>query len=460
LSEPPHYRGLREVAGAIARREISPVELAEGQLARIAEVEPGLNALLWRNPHLLRDARRVQTALARGKPAGPLPGVPITLKDLILTRAQPTTAGSRTFGEGLRADQDAPVVRRLLRTGAILLGKTNLHELAMGVTTINEHFGPSRNPWDPARIAGGSSGGSAVALAAGMGYGSVGTDTRGSIRIPSACCGVTGLKPTRDVIPTDGVIPLSPTLDHVGPMARSVEDVALLLGVMRGSSRAVAECLTAVDRVPGLLRIGVCSWYLDHLDRPIEAAVGETIATLARLGHRVVSIEIPGLAEAHGASGVITGAEALAFHKERLRQHPEGFGSRVRARLEAAQALTAVDLVRAEAARRRTAAAFAEAFEEVDCLVGAVLPADPPVIEQADTRIGAREETLLDAFTRLNAPQNMAGVPALTVPGGMSPSGIPIGVQLIAGRGRDALLLGLGAQYQRETDWHFRAPPP
>jgi aspartyl-tRNA(Asn)/glutamyl-tRNA(Gln) amidotransferase subunit A len=326
---------------------------------------------------------------------------------------------------------------------------------------VNEHFGPSRNPWDTDRIAGGSSGGSAAAVAAGMGCGSVGTDTRGSIRIPAACCGVTGLKPTRGLLPTGGVVPLSWTLDHVGPIARSVEDAAALLTAMVVPPRRAARYLRAVDAPPPRLRLGVCDYYFHDVDPEIDEAVRGALTLLARVaggadGVRVV--RIPSIAESQAASAVITGAEALAYHEGRLRENAGGFGPLVQARLTGGMRLTALDLVRAERVRAAVADDFARAFRDVDMIVAPVVAALPHRVGEGVVRIAGREAPTLDAFTRLNSPQNMAGVPALALPCGMSRTGLPIGLQLIAARGRDDVVLALGAAFQRETDWHRRRP--
>ena len=442
---------MRAIAAAIAARTISPVEVMETVLGNIERLEPRLHIFLCINPKARQEAVRAETAVQGGQRLGPLHGVPISVKDLILTRGMRTTAGSRTFGAGLPGTRDAPVVRRLRRAGAIIVGKTNLHEIAMGVTTENEHFGPTRNPWDVERIPGGSSGGSAAAVAAGLGYGSVGTDTRGSIRIPAACCGITGLKPTYGLVSTEGVIPLSWTLDHVGPMTRSVEDAALMLGVMTGRRGAVERYLTATALEVTSLRVGVCEYYLRDLDPEVGAAVQEAIDLLRRSGVTIREVTLPELEGVQAASGVITGAEALAYHDERLRQRPDGFGPLVRQRLEKASQLTAMELVRAERKRLELVAAFERVFEEVDCLVGATIPILPPKIGEA--------ALILDSVTRLNSPQNMAGLPALSLPGGFSRSGLPIGLQVMANRNREDVVFRIGGHYQRETDWHRRRPP-
>lgn len=452
--------GLREAARLVARRRLSPVELLDATLARIESLEPGLNAFLAVAAEPAREAARRLEARARRRGAvlPPLAGAPISIKDLILTRDAPTTAGSRIFGAGLPAERDAPVVARLRRAGAVILGKTNLHEVAYGVTTVNEHFGPARNPWDRSRVAGGSSGGSAVAVAAGLGLGSVGTDTRGSIRIPAACCGITGLKPTYGLIPTDDVVPLAPTLDHLGPMTRSVEDAALLLGAMEGGRRAVARRLAAVDRRPRRLRLGVCEYYLRDADAAVVRAVEGAVRVFQRLGWTILDATMPALEPALEASRVVVSAEALAFHEPYLRERPEGYGPLVRARLEGGRTFSAVDLVRAEQERVLLTEAFSALFADVDLLIGAVLPTAPPPIGATTATLGGVEMPLSEAFCRYNAPQNLTGVPALAFPGGWH-RGFPIGVQLMAGWRREDALLQAGAAFQRATDWHRRWPP-
>jgi aspartyl-tRNA(Asn)/glutamyl-tRNA(Gln) amidotransferase subunit A len=458
----PSSLGLREAARLVTRRRASPVELTQDALDRIAALNPSLNAFLTvTGEQALDAARRAERRLARRGGTVPLlPGLPVSIKDLMLTRDAPTTAGSRVFGDGLPAGRDAPIVARLRSAGAASVGKTNLHECAFGVTTVNEHFGPARNPWNRARVAGGSSGGSAVAVAMGMGLGSVGTDSRGSIRIPAACCGITGLKPTYGLLPTDDVVPLAPTLDHVGPMARGVEDAALLLGAMRGSRAAAAGYLAAVDRRPRRFRVGVCEYFLRDADDEIVTAVEEMVRELARLGWPIHEIEIPALDGALDASRVIVLGEALAFHQRLLKERPEGYGPLVRSRLEGGLTLTAVDYVRAEERRVLLTEAMGEAFSRIDVLVGAVLPILPPPLDTTAVRLGGVDVTISEALCRYNAPQNLTGLPALSVPAGFSRSGLPIGAQLIAAWRKEEILLAAGAAYQRETDWHRRSPDP
>jgi aspartyl-tRNA(Asn)/glutamyl-tRNA(Gln) amidotransferase subunit A len=454
-----HDLEAHELSSAIRRRRVSPVEILDAVFERIAALNPVLNAYLRVFEESARAAaRRAERAVKARKPLGAMHGLPVSIKDIILTTEAPTTAGSKIFGEGLLTDHDAPVVRRLRRAGAIIIGKTNLHEVALGVTSANEHFGPVRNPWDTTRVAGGSSGGSAVAVAAGLGPLSVGSDTRGSIRIPAACCGITGLKPTRGLVSTADVVPLSATLDHLGPMARSATDCALLLGAMAGS-RSAGRPQRGTGRSLRKLRVGVSEYHLRDLDASVQQHLDSALRELRRLGCRMKPVDAKDFDGVQEASVIISSSEAVAYHDPMLRANPEAYGPLVRARLEGGYQRTALEYLRALASRERVAAVFERLFTEVDCLVGATLPALPPRIGEQVVQINGRETNVIDSFTRLNSPQNMAGVPAMSLPCGFSPGSLPVGLQLIAPLGGDEMLLSLGMAYQRETDWHRRQPP-
>jgi Asp-tRNA(Asn)/Glu-tRNA(Gln) amidotransferase A subunit family amidase len=436
---------------------VSPVELLDAVFERIAALNPELNAYLRVFEESARAAaRRAERALNGNSSLGALHGLPVSIKDIILTTEAPTTAGSKIFGEGLVSDHDAPVVRRLRRAGAIIVGKTNLHEVALGVTSANEHFGPVRNPWDTARVAGGSSGGSAVAVAAGLGPLSVGSDTRGSIRIPAACCGITGLKPSRGLVSTADVIPLSSTLDHVGPMARSAADCALLLEAMAGSRHSKRQGRGS-GRAVRQLRVGVSEYHLRDLDAAVQRPVDVALRAFRRLGCRMKSVPAKAFDGVQEASVVISSSEAVTYHDPMLKSHPEAYGPLVRARLEGGYQRTALEYLLALAVRERVGAAFAHIFADADVLVGATLPALPPRIGQHVVEINGREAGIVDSYTRLNSPQNMAGVPAISLPCGFSEA-LPVGLQLIAPLGRDQMLLSLAKAYQQETDWHRRRP--
>lgn len=453
--------GLREATRLVAKRKISPVELVDAALARVDVENPRLNALITVTADSARNAAsRIERAIGRRKPVGPLAGAPISIKDLILTEEARTTLGSRVLPDGLPAGEDAPVVARLRKAGAAIIGKANLHEVALGVTTVNEHFGPARNPWDPGRIAGGSSGGSAVAVAAGMGLGSVGTDTRGSIRIPAACCGITGLKPSYGLIPSDGVFPLAASLDHVGPMTRTVEDCALLFGAMTGSRKRLASALAAVDRKPRRgIRLAISEYFLRDVDAESIKAIEAAVAVWEKQGATVVSADIPELTDALEASRVIVLAEAISYHDPLIRKNRAGYGPNVLSRLEGGYQLSALQYVRAEETRLELMAAYGRLFEEADCLVAAALPGVAVPIETQTVPFGGKDASLAEAFCHFNAPQNLTGVPAMVLPAGFTRGRMPIAVQLIAGFGREELLLGLGAAFERATDWSTRRPP-
>jgi aspartyl-tRNA(Asn)/glutamyl-tRNA(Gln) amidotransferase subunit A len=455
---------LEEIVERIRSRQVSPVELTEAALERAETVGRDLHAFVTIDRRgALAAARRAEALLEKGARTGALHGVPITIKDLVRTRGMPTTAGSRALGpetgSGLPGDRDAPLVRRLRRAGAILIGKTNLNEFAYGVTGENAWLGDVVNPWDAGHMTGGSSSGSAVAVAVGAGCLSVGTDTRGSIRIPASCCGITGHKPTRGLVPTGDVFPLSWTLDHSGPMGRSARDVALMLGVMAGG-RGGARGLAEMGRDPKGLRLGLPSFFFEDLDPEVEASVRAAVDVLADLGLEPREIDVPELQGALRPSAVIASAEALAVHEERLRDRRTDYGQAVLGRLEKGYALSALDLARAELARQGLVHAYERAFREVDCMVGPTLPGLPAAVGSDVMRVGGgREEWIVDASCRLVAPQNMTGTPAISVPCGLSRSGLPIGLQIWAATGRDALVLGVADRYQARTDWHTRPPP-
>lgn len=458
MSTDPAWLGLRAAARAIARRQLAPTDLLAAVRQRIAQ-NRHLNAFIEVAGETADAAARATEArLAKRRRLGPLAGIPITVKDLILTKDAPTTCGSRVFGGGLPAGTDAPVVAAVRAAGAVILGKVNLHEVALGVTTVNEHFGPARNPWNPDRVAGGSSGGSAVAVAAGLGSGSIGTDTRGSIRIPAACCGVTGFKPSYGRVSTEGVLPLAATLDHVGPLARSAEDAAYLLGAMVRGTRFAADLLRAVDRKPARATIAVIDYFLELADPEVAAAVERMIGTLRRQGHSVVRASLPELEPAMEASRVIVLAEAIAFHDQHLKRNRGGYGPNLVSRLEGGYQLSALQYVQAEETRVTLMAAFHRLFREVDFVISPTIPVPAVPIGTQTARLGNHEVSISEAYCRYTAPANMTGIPALSVPCGLTKGGLPIGAQIVAGLGQDARVLALGAEYQRLANWHVQRP--
>jgi aspartyl-tRNA(Asn)/glutamyl-tRNA(Gln) amidotransferase subunit A len=453
------FTDLQDIAKAVTHRQVSAVDLVRDILDAIERHNPSLNAYITvSGDAAIAAAERVEKLVAQKKDPGPLAGVPIAIKDLLLTADAPTTGGSKIFGSGIPAGDDAPVVRRLRKAGAIILGKTNLHEVALGVTSENEHFGPVRNPWNAEYVAGGSSGGSAAAVAAGLCAAAVGTDTRGSIRIPASCCGVTGFKPTYGLLPNEGVVPLSPSLDHVGPMTHTVADAALLLGAMTGGRAGIDRFLKALRVSSKGLVIGISEYHLRDLDDDVGRAIDKSLKVLRPLVKDIREVELPGLEGAQEASGAITAAEALAYHDRYLKATPAAYGPHVRKRLEGGYKVTALEYLHAMSKREAVRAAFTQIFTEVDLLVGATLPALPPRIDERGVFINGKEVNTVEAFTRFNAPQNLAGLPSLSVPCGLA-KGLPIGLQIIGAEGADESVITLGAAFQRETHWHQRRPP-
>ncbi|MEP7383411.1 MAG: amidase [Gemmatimonadota bacterium] len=453
------FTDLQDIAKAVTHRQVSAVDLVRDILDAIDRHNPSINAYITvSGDAAIAAAERVEKMVAQKKDPGPLAGVPIAIKDLILTADAPTTGGSKIFGSGIPAGDEATVVKRLRKAGAIILGKTNLHEVALGVTSDNEHFGPVRNPWNADHVAGGSSGGSAAAVAAGLCAAAVGTDTRGSIRIPASCCGVTGFKPTYGLLPNEGVVPLSPSLDHVGPLTHTVADAALLLGAMTGGRAGIDRFMKALRVSSKGLVIGISEYHLRDLDDDVSRAIDKALKVLRPLVKDIREVELPALDDAQEASAAITAAEAIAYHDRFLKATPSAYGPLVRKRLEGGYKVTALEYLHAMAKREAVRAAFTQIFTEVDILVGATLPALPPRIDERTVHINGKEANTIESFTRFNSPQNLAGLPSLSVPCGLA-KGLPIGLQIIGAEDGDESVITLGAAFQRETHWHQRRPP-
>ena len=453
---------LAEVASLVRRKEASPVELVEGYLRRIEALNPSLNAYITvAADEAMRSARQAEDDVARGLDLGPLHGVPLAIKDLFATRGLRTTGGSKILADWV-PDEDAYVVTRLRQAGAILLGKLNMHEWAVGATTINPHFGATANPWDTTRIPGGSSGGSAVAVAAALCAGSLGSDTAGSIREPSSLCGTVGLKPTYGLVSLRGVLPLSWSLDHVGPMTRTVEDAALLMEVIAGYDpqdpssvdRPVVEYRDALRGDVRGLRLGLPrNYFFDEADPEVVAAVRRAASLLEAEGAHVVEVEVPGVEQAFAVGLPVLVAEAAAYHEKYLQERPGDYGEDALALLRGGQAQTAVDYIKAQRARIEFRQGFEALFTRIDVLLTPTTPITAPTIEQC------RVEPPTFALIHCTSPFNLAGLPALSVPCGLSEAGLPIGLQ-IAGRHFDeATVLRVGAAYEQASGWRGRLPP-
>ena len=451
-----------ELARAYAERRLSPVDVTRELLERIERLDPDLRTFITLMPdRALDQARAAEAALARGG-AGALCGVPLGIKDLFDVAGVRCTAGSKILA-GRVPDQDAFVVERLLAAGAVPLGKQNLHEFAYGFTNTNAHWGTCRNPWNRERVPGGSSGGGAAALAAGLCTLALGTDTGGSIRIPAAACGVVGLTPTYGSVSRRGVFPLSWSLDHVGPMARTVEDVATLFDAIAVPDPEDAWC---VAREPGEsvladlslgvrgLRIGIPgSPFIDGADPAVTKAVDEAAALLETMGARRVAIDAKPLATAYTAVHALVASEAGALHERWMRERPQDYGTLVRQSLSYGFLVSGADYVNARREQSRAIRALEAMLEQADVLMTATLPRGALVIGEPTPREPAT------AWNRLVSPFNLTGVPALSVPCGFDRGGLPIGLQIVGRAFDERMVLRVGAAYERETSWNRRHPP-
>lgn len=452
---------ITKAAEMIERREISPVELAEAHLARIARVDPQLNCFITLTVQgALDEARLAEAAIGEGNYLGPLHGIPLAVKDLYETAGVPTTAGSTFFAEYV-PEEDCAAVLKLKAAGAINLGKLNMHEIALGVTNNNPHYGACRNPWQLERTPGGSSGGSGAALAAGLCLGSLGTDTGGSIRIPASLSGVVGFKPTYGRVSTRGVIPLSWNLDHAGPMARRVRDVALLLQAIAGydTEDPYSVDVPVGDFVGGLAE-GVRGWrvaiasdaFFRRAEEEVLAAVNEAAKVLAASGAQVSEVEIPDGRAAALANGLMTTSDAAAFHQERLETQPEGFGEDVLQRLQTGAGFSSTEYILARRTQTILRYQFERFFRDYDVLLTPSTPIPAPLLDGPDAVEQARK------LTRFTAPFNLTGLPALSLPCGFTRGGLPIGLQIVGPAWAEARVLRAGYAYERATDWHLRSP--
>lgn len=454
---------LTEVSGLIQKRSVSPVEVTELCLARIARHNPRLNAFITVTADSARaEAKRAEEEIVRGNWRGPLHGIPLALKDLVETAGVKTTAGSAVLQNYIPA-KDAHIVQRLREAGVVLLGKLNLHEFAYGGSGIISNYGPVRNPWDQMRATGGSSSGSAAATAAGLCYGAIGTDTAGSIRVPSSFCGVTGLKPGYGLVSTQGIIPLSWTQDHAGPIARCAADAALILQVIAsydsqdlGSQRFPAVHYPAAMQETKIsaLRLGVVNeMFWQELDPEVEHAVKEALAmlTAATAGAKPVAIPMT-------TDRSVVSAEAFTYHQSHMRENADKYQPETLRRIRAGAEVTAPDYILKYRNLQSMRRAVLEVFQQADLLITPTTPMLPPAIAELEAQpdmLRPRELVML----RNTRPFNVVGLPTITVPCGFSKSGMPIGLQISGAPGADATVLALAHLWQRQTAWHRKRPP-
>ena len=457
--------GIRDASDLIRKRKISPVELTRAYLTRIERLNPSLNAFITVTAEsALADAKTAEADVQRGSWRGPLHGIPIALKDLFDTAGVKTTAASAVFKDRVPS-KDADVVRRLKIAGAVIVGKTNMHEFAFGGSSLITAFGGVRNPWDRSRIAGGSSGGSAAAVAAGLCCGALGSDTAGSIRQPAAHCGLVGLKPTYGLASTRGVIPLSWSLDHVGPMTRTVADAALLLQVIAGydpeettSVRMnVPNYAATLGRRTASVRLGVArDFFFENLDPEIETATNRALAVLEKLSAGVSEVALPARGQ-EDLRATVRAAEAYAYHAELIAKTPDLYQPETLARLRAGAGIGTAAYIRARQqldATRRTAG---QVFGMVDAIATPTSPIVPPPIADFDRDRNGPADFFARTI-RNTSPFDVYGWPTISIPCGFTASGLPIGLQISGPPGRDALVLQLAHAYEQATEWHRRKP--
>ena len=453
---------LARLAERLRAGDLSPREAVASSLQRIERLEPALNAFVSvRGEEALAEA----AALERSTERGPLYGVPVAVKDVIDVAGTRTTAASRILADNVAAS-DATVVAHLRRAGAVVVGKLNTHEFAFGATTTSPHFGPARNPWDTDRICGGSSGGSGAAAAAGMVAGTLGTDTAGSIRIPAALCGVTGLRPSTGRVSNRGVVPVSWTFDTVGPIARTAEDCALLLEAIAGGDpddpASVGAPVPAYGEALGAgvrgLRIGLVSHLLDGAEPAVAACVEAAVQELAALGARVERVDASFLRETEVVTQLVMLPEAAAAHLPWLRGRLDDYGADVRVRLLAGLLLPATATITGQRARRRLYARARELFARHDVLVAPAMPVTAPRIGENDVELAGTAVPYRLALMPFNSPWGCLGLPAASVPCGFV-DGLPAGMALVGRRLAEDTVLRAAHAFQQVTDWHERRPP-
>jgi aspartyl-tRNA(Asn)/glutamyl-tRNA(Gln) amidotransferase subunit A len=458
---------IAEAGERLRRRTLSPVELTRAYLARIQAEDAAARCYITvLHDQALAAAATAEREITSGRYRGPLHGIPIALKDLVMTRGIRTTCGSRILKDWV-PDTDATVAARLAEAGAILLGKLNMHEFAYGPTGVNPHYGTAANPWGRDRMPGGSSSGSGAGVAAGLCAGALGTDTGGSIRIPAALCGIVGLKQTYGLVSRAGVVPLAWSLDHIGPMTRTVTDAALMLQALAGYDPAdpstaalpVSDYRRELERDPRGLRIGVVrDVFFERLDPEVRAAVEAAAHALTGPGIRVEDVRLPRIRHAGPATFAIITAESMAYHEPYLKTRASEYGADVRARLLTGQFVLATQYLKAQRARQVLRADVDGVLRSVDALLMPTTPIPAPRTDEREATVDGVTDDVRAWLTRCTRPINLTGHPALSVPCGLTASGLPIGLQLVGRQFDEATLLRLGHAYEGVSPLRGRWP--
>jgi aspartyl-tRNA(Asn)/glutamyl-tRNA(Gln) amidotransferase subunit A len=463
-----HYMPITKLSSLMRDRVVSPIEVTQAFLKRIDQHDKSMNAFIT----VMADeaemtAKQVEIDLSNGVYKGPLQGIPIALKDLYFTKGVRTTGGSRILSDFIPS-KDSTVTQLLRKAGSIIIGKTNMHEFAFGVTNLNPHYGPCLNPWNENHIPGGSSGGSGAAVITGLCSAAMGSDTGGSIRIPAALCGTVGLKPTYGRVSRNGLIPLSWSLDHAGPLTRTVQDAAIILQAIAGhdpedestSQLPVPSFLENLDGGVEGLRIGVpVSPFFEELDPGVKKTIEKAITHLSSLGAQIEEVSIPHIQEAASVFLAILLPEAYNYHLQYLGTRSEDYGADVRDRVSVAALVSAADFVQAQRVRRLLKLEMATVLTKVDALITPTVPIPAPRVDAFRISESPKALSTRNALSRFTSPFNLVGLPALSVPCGLTDNQLPVGLQIVGRPYEEQTIIRIGHTYESTTEWHSLRPP-
>lgn len=467
VSKNIHHSTIAEISTLIAQRELSPVDLIKSHLERIRELEPELNSFvtILENESLL-EAQKAESEIISEGSRGSLHGIPVGLKDLYYTKGVRTTIGSNIMSD-FTPNKDATVTKKLRKAGAIIIGKLQMHEFAWGTTSENPHYGPAHNPWDTKHITGGSSGGSGSAVSSGQCMGALGSDTGGSVRIPSALCGIVGLKPTFGLVSKNGVFPLSWSMDTVGTMTRTVKDAALMLNVIAGFDQADPSSVrqktenycSTLDNEIGGLKIGILkNEMFKRVDSDISSCFSQAVHTLENLGTSIEEISIPIMDHSFSIAQTILGAEAAEIHTENLRENSELIDPEVRAKLQIGALTSATEYIKAQRARRLFNQQTRTAMKALDVLITPTVAIGAPKIGENTINIAGKQESRTELLGRLTRPFNLCGYPSVSIPCGFTTKGMPVGLQIVGKPFQESTVLRTAYAYEQSTTWHNIKP--
>lgn len=456
-----------DIAGLIRNQEVSPVEVTNSLLEHIKSLDGQINSYISvTEEQALTEAKKAETEIVNGNYRGVFHGIPLAVKDILYVENEVTTMASKIHSDFV-PPQDATVIAHLRAAGAVLTGKLNMHEYAWGIDSNNRHFGAVHNPWNTDKIPGGSSGGSGAAVAADLSFASLGTDTAGSIRIPSAACGIVGLKPTHGRVSKFGCYPLAWTLDHIGPMTKTVADAAAMLQVIAGFDSQDPTAINTptsdytgalTGNVKGLV-IGVNEdYFFNKVDSEVERLIRVQIDNLVDQGAQLKTVKIPALRYAEWAEYATSLSEASTIHHQDLVNRPDDFGADIRFLFELGELFSSVDYLQAQQVRRQLKREFNEALNEVDAIIAPTLPVMAPTIGDSKADLNGQKVDLVDNFIRFTGPSNLTGLPALSVPAGLN-NGLPVGLQVIGRAFEEGTVLNIGQAVERSQPMGSNRPP-